>query len=394
MPPSILSLFPELERDIQAFYTTGILPYQEIKALVEAGHIRAAEPVTEAQLQPASLDLRLGDIAYKVRASFLPTGTSRVMSKIQSVKMQEIDLSNPSVLERGSVYIVPLAEELHLPQNVLGKANPKSTIGRLDVFTRLITDYGGEFERVPRGYTGKLYAEIAPRTFSIMVHAGTRMNQIRFMRGNPPPSDSALTALNESETLVYLDGAPGRAEIAKGLWISIDLKGGAEDGLLGYRAKNNPAVIDLDNVNAYDPEEFWEPIRKQRRQQLVLQPGDFYILASREKIRVPPRVAAEMVGYDPTVGEFRIHYAGFFDPGFGYGSNDVLGTRAVLEVRSHEVPFLLQHGQRVGRLIYERLRESPQKVYGASIGSSYQSQEIALSKQFKRSSQSTNEGRA
>jgi dCTP deaminase len=385
MSAQSFSLFPELEREIQHFHTTGIVPYQELKDLIQRGVIRAEQPIAEIQLQPASLDLRLGAVGYQVRASFLPTETSTVASRLEQLKVAELDLTKPTVLERGKVYIIPLMEELALPQGMLGKTNPKSTIGRLDAFTRLLTDYTGEFERVPRGYRGKLYVEVAPRAFSVVVHEGSRMNQLRIMRGNPPPSDTALNALNEAETLVYLrDDEPGQAVISRGLWISVNLLPTDESGIVGYLARRGALPVDLDLVGAYDPDEFWEPVVRPDRGEIILEPGDFYILASVERIRVPPHFAAEMVGYDPSVGEFRLHYAGFFDPGFGYGEDDVKGTRAVLEVRSHEVPFLMRHGQRVGRLIYERLTAVPEKIYGVSIGSSYQRQELALSKQFRR----------
>jgi dCTP deaminase len=386
MSAQSFSLFPELEREIQHFRTTGIVPYQGLKDLIQRGVIRASEPISEAQLQPASLDLRLGPVGYQVRASFLPTETSTVASRVEQLKVAELDLTHSAVLERGKVYIIPLMEELALPPSMLGKTNPKSTIGRLDAFTRLLTDYAGEFERVPRGYRGKLYVEVAPRAFSIIVHQGSRLNQLRIMRGNPPPSDAALNALNDAETLVYLDDdEPGQAVISRGLWISVNLLPTDESEIVGYKARHGTPPVDLDLVGAYDPAEFWEPVRRPDRAELILEPGDFYILASVERIRVPPSFAAEMVGYDPSVGEFRLHYAGFFDPGFGYGEDDVKGTRAVLEVRSHEVPFLMRHGQRVGRLIYERLTAVPEKIYGLSIGSSYQRQELALSKQFRRS---------
>ena len=385
MSAQSFSLFPELEREIQHFRTTGIVPYQGLKELIERGVIRASEPITEAQLQPASLDLRLGPVGYQVRASFLPTETSTVASRVEQLKVAELDLTRSAVLEQGKVYIIPLMEELALPPAMLGKTNPKSTIGRLDAFTRLLTDYAGEFERVPRGYRGKLYVEVAPRAFSIIVHQGSRLNQLRIMRGNPPPSDTALNALNDAETLVYLgEDEPGQAVISRGLWISVNLLPTDDSGIVGYLARHGAPPVDLDLVSAYEPDEFWEPVRRPARGELILDPGDFYILASVERIRVPPSFAAEMVGYDPSVGEFRLHYAGFFDPGFGYGDDDVKGTRAVLEVRSHEVPFLMRHGQRVGRLIYERLTAVPDKIYGLSIGSSYQRQELALSKQFKR----------
>ena len=385
MSAQSFSLFPELEREIQHFHSTGIVPYQELNELIQRGVIRASKPITEIQLQPSSLDLRLGPVGYQVRASFLPTETSTVASRLEQLKVAELDLTKPTVLEQGKVYIIPLMEELALPQGMLGKTNPKSTIGRLDAFTRLLTDYAGEFERVPRGYRGKLYVEVAPRAFSVIVHEGSRMNQLRIMRGNPPPSDTALNALNQAETLVYLrDDEPGQAVISRGLWISVNLLPTDESGIVGYRARRGVPPVDLDLVGAYDPDEFWEPVVRPERGEIILEPGDFYILASVERIRVPPHFAAEMVGYDPSVGEFRLHYAGFFDPGFGYGEDDVKGTRAVLEVRSHEVPFLMRHGQRVGRLIYERLTAVPEKIYGVSIGSSYQRQELALSKQFRR----------
>jgi dCTP deaminase len=275
-------------------------------------------------------------------------------------------------------------EVLKLPQGISGKANPKSTTGRLDIFTRLITDCGNEFEGVREGYRGKLFLEVVPRTFSILVQQGARLNQIRFVRGNPPPSDAALGELDRTESLVFSEAdGPQAAVIKDGLWISVDLEGNAANGIVGYRAKNHAPLVDLSKIGHYEPLEFWEPIARTPSRGLVLNPDDFYILASRELIRIPANFAASMVPYDPSVGEFRIHYAGFFDPGFGYGSNDIAGTRAVLEVRSHEVPFLIEHGQEVGRLIYERLLAVPEKIYGVNIGSSYQSQGLALSKQFK-----------
>ncbi|NBR27409.1 MAG: 2'-deoxycytidine 5'-triphosphate deaminase [Betaproteobacteria bacterium] len=386
MKRDIGALFPELEKDLKPYTaeaTTGILPFQEICRLIDGGRINATGGVERAQVQPASLDLRLGPKAWRVRASFLP-GTATVASKIERLKMHEIDLSTPTVLEKGCVYIVELMEELKLPAGISGKANPKSTTGRLDIFTRLITDNGNEFEGVREGYRGKLYLEVVPRTFSILLQQGARLNQIRFVRGNPPPSDTKLGQLDQSEPLVYLEAdGPQAAVIKDGLWISVDLEGSAANGIVGYRAKNHAPLVDLSKIAHYDTLEFWEPITRTPSRGLVLNPDDFYILASRELIRVPPNYAASMVPYDPSVGEFRIHYAGFFDPGFGYGENDIAGTRAVLEVRSHDVPFLIEHGQDVGRLIYDRLLGVPEKIYGVNIGSSYQRQGLALAKQFK-----------
>ena len=387
-----LSLFPELDRDLRELHTTGVLPTQRMRELVAAGRITTpagVEPVQEHQFQPASIDLRLGQVAYRVQASFLPGKTSTVEAKLQDLKMSEVDLTRPAVFERGCVYVVPLLEELYLPSDVSGKSNPKSTTGRLDIFTRLITDYGTEFERVPKGYKGKLYVEIVPRTFTVLMKAGARLNQIRLIRGSPWPleSEHMLGRVEQKAPLVYNDQSPAKASIARGLRISIDLEGSdpAQGGeIIGFRAKKNTPAVDLAKVNHYPAKDFWEPIYGAPGQRLILNPDDFYILVSKERVSIPPEYAAEMVAYDPSMGEFRIHYAGFFDPGFGHGpSSDVGGTHAVLEVRSHEVPFVLEHAQIVGRLIYERLTEIPEKIYGPSIGSSYQYQRLSLSKQFR-----------
>lgn len=364
--------------------TTGILPDRDIARLIDGGRISAEGGVDASQLQPASLDLRLGATAWRVRASFLPGKTSTVQAKIDRLQMHKIDLTKPVVLEKGCVYIAELMEELKLPADIAGYANPKSSTGRLDIFTRLITDCGAEFEGVAAGYKGKLYVEIMPHTFSVLAQQGTRLNQIRFVRGNPPPSDTKLTELDQTLKLVYSDSdGPLPAIIRNGLWISVDLEGDASNGIIGYRAKHHAPLIDLSKINHYDPLDFWEPIARNAERSLVLNPDDFYILVSRERVRIPNSHAASMVPYDPSVGEFRIHYAGFFDPGFGYGANNLKGARAVLEVRSHDVPFMIEHGQDVGRLIYERLLNEPEKIYGVNIGSNYQSQGLKLSKQFK-----------
>ena len=387
MTRDIGSLFPELEKDLKPYtadYTTGILPYQDIIKLVSGGRINAVSAIDDAQIQPASLDLRLGTTAWRVRASFLPGKDTPVAAKIERMMMHKIDLTQPTVFEKGCVYIAELMEELRLPADISGKSNPKSSTGRLDIFTRLIADGGTEFESVPEGYRGKLYLEIVPRTFSVLARQGARLNQMRFVRGNPPPSDQKLDELNSMDAIVYSDAdTPMTAIVNDGLWISVDLEGDENNGVVGYRAKQHAPLIDLARVNHYDPAEFWEPLKSEAHRSLVLNPDDFYILMSRERIRIPPSFAASMVPYDPSVGEFRIHYAGFFDPGFGYGNNDVNGARAVLEVRSHEVPFLIEHGQGVGRLIYERLLGKPERLYGVNIGSNYQAQGLKLSKQFK-----------
>ncbi len=366
---------------------TGILPDQKLQELVAAGQISAANAILPRQIQPSSIDLRLGAMAYRVRASFLPGENSTVARKLEEHRLHEIDLRFPAVLEKGCVYIVPLQEELNLPRDISGKVNPKSSTGRLDIFTRLITDHGRQFEFVPAGYRGKLYAEIVPRTFSILVREGACLSQLRLTRGNPRNDDAQLSKLAREESLVYLDNeSPAEATISTGLRLTVDLNGTADSSIIGYRAKKHSSLIDLEKIGYYDPRDFWDPIHRTRQRDLVLDPEDFYILASREKVRIPPHYAAEMVPYDPSVGEFRIHYAGFFDPGFGYGTDDIKGTRAVLEVRSHEVPFLLEDGQEVGSLTFERLMSVPDRLYGQGIGSSYQKQGLALSKHFRRDS--------
>ncbi len=382
---SDVGLFPEMPTATGEERTTGILPSQAIRELIAKGRVVGDRAIGEEQIQPASLDLRLGDIAHRVQASFLPGPGCKVETKIKELRMARIDLTSVAMFEKGCVYIVPLLEEMDLPRDISGKANPKSTTGRLDVFIRLITDDGVEFERVPPGYKGRLYAEIVSRTFTVAVRAGMRLNQLRFVRGNPVSSDSRIRRLDEEEQLTYKDeDNPGKARIDRGLGITVNLEGASPEEIIAYKARKHAPSIELDRINYYSPEEFWEVRRSSGGPRLILEPGDFYILASKERVRVPPEFAAEMVPFDPSVGEFRIHYAGFFDPGFGYGSSDIKGTRAVLEVRAHEVPFLIEHEQFVGRLTYMPLLAKPEKIYGLQIGSSYQQQALTLSKQFRR----------
>ncbi len=362
-------------------HSTGILPYQALKELIRTKEIMAPAAFTEAQIQPASIDLRLGHVAYRVRASFLPGEGFTVRDKIDLFGMHKIDLSEGAVLEKGCVYIVPLQEYLALSSRVAGLANPKSSVGRLDIFTRLITDRATEFDRVPAGYQGPLYAEISPRTFSIVVRPGSRLSQLRLRRGSPTYSDAELFRLQQAERLI--DRPIEARQVQRGLPVSVDLSGSSGEELIGFRAKKHADLIDLDKIGHYDPLDFWEPIQAARERAIILNPDDFYVLASKEAVSVPPDHAAEMVAYDTLVGEFRVHYAGFFDPGFGHAAEKAQGTRAVLEVRSHDVPFMVEDGQLVGRLVYERLTDIPDKLYGSSIGSSYQRQGLQLSKQFK-----------
>ena len=361
----------------------GVLAAQHLEELIAAGRITGDPPVQPAQVQPASVDLRLGATGYRVQASFLPGERATVRERLEELVMHEIDLTRPCVLEKGCVYLVPLSETVDLPETLSGKANPKSTTGRLDIFTRLIVDHATEFDVVPAGYRGPLYLEIVPRTFSVLVTQGTRLNQLRLALGAPESSDSLLDELHDREGLVFVGDAPIDARIAGGLWIGVDLTGTDETSIVGYRARAHAPLIDLSRIGHYDPREFWEALPRPSKGRLILNPDDFYILMSRERVRVPARYAAAMVPYEPAIGEFRVHYAGFFDPGFGHGPHAPTGTRAVLEVRSHEVPFVLEDGQIVGRLLYERLLDEPTKLYGADIGSSYSTQLLRLAKQFR-----------
>ena len=363
---------------------SGVLPSQALEALIASGQIRARNPITPDQVQPSSIDLRLGAEAYRVRASFLANGSDTITGKLEQYRLHTLDLTRSAVLEKGCVYILPLLEELALPANISGKANPKSSTGRLDIFTRLITDEGRQFEIVPAGYRGRLYAEVVPRTFSVVVRQGERLSQLRLFQGEHDYSDQKLRELEKADPLVFAaDGSPAPANIGNGLRLTIDLAGTPENPVIGYRARKHAPLIDLARIGHYDRADFWDPILRNSTKSLILDPEDFYILASRERVRIPPLYAAEMIPFDPTVGEFRIHYAGFFDPGFGYGSGDIKGTRAVLEVRSHEVPFIMEEGQTVCSLVYEPLTERPRALYGEGIGSNYQRQGLNLSKHFR-----------
>lgn len=358
---------------------TGILPDRMIAAMADAGLILPEYPFVESQIQPASLDLRLGGIAYRVRASFLPGPDTTVAQRIDELKLHEIDLSDGAVLETNCVYIVPLLESLALPPNILAAANPKSSTGRLDVFTRVIADGTRRFDMIAPGYHGPLYAEISPKTFPVLLREGSRLSQIRFRTGYPLLDGDELEALHAAERLVDSD----EADLTGGVAVSVDLSGEGSDGFVGYRAKRHTGVVDVDRRAGYIVNEFWEPIRARPDRSLILDPGEFYILASKEAVQVPPDFAAEMVPFDPLVGEFRVHYAGFFDPGFGYAGAGGQGSRAVLEVRSREVPFILEHGQIVGRLVYEKMLSRPDALYGQRIASNYQGQGLKLSKHFR-----------
>lgn len=381
------SLFPSSDPTSASW--AGIFPSQAIQALINDGTIKASsEFITKDMVQPASLDLRLGTVAYRVPASFLPGPDATVQEKIETLAVHEIDLKRGAVLERGCVYIVPLLEHLALDSRIWAFANPKSSTGRLDVFTRLITDRSSRFDAVARGYRGPLYAEISPRTFSILVRTGSRLNQIRLHRGTATLATklsipgTELRRLQDEIGLVHPEMESDSGHREGGLPLRLDLEGESSDAVIGYRAQRHTGILDVDRVAGYDAADFWEPIHARPGRGITLNPDDFYILSTREAITVPPDHAAEMIAYDTEVGEFRVHYAGFFDPGFGWAEAGG-GSRAVLEVRSHDVPFLLEHEQVIGRLRYLRLTDTSDKVYGTGIGSAYQGQRLQLSKHFR-----------
>lgn len=366
---------------------SGILPRQRLKALI--GHrklVSASVEIEDSQLQPASLDLRLGAKAYRVRASFLPGKGKMVEEQLAVLKDDEISLENGAVLEKGCVYVVELLEHLNLPESVSGLANPKSSTGRLDIFTRLIADKSDVFDSVHGPYEGKIYAEVSPSSFSIRVRKGSKLNQIRFRQRNSQHHENRKFSLSDADLRKIHEIAPlvdDDIQLRNGLILSVDLNGDMQTGLIGYRAQRYAGVVDVDNVGGYDARDFWEPIHAREHRRLILDPHQFYILASREQIYIPPDLAAEMAPIDPMMGEFRVHYAGFFDPGFGFTEHGHPGARAVLEVRSHEVPFALEHAQAVGRLDYERMVERPDVLYGQHKTSNYQGQGLKLSKHFR-----------
>jgi dCTP deaminase len=374
----------------------GVLAYQDLQAAVRDGWIAAPAPLEERQFQPASLDLRLGRAAYQLRASFLPFRES-VRQRLQG---RQIDFTDPNLvidtlqldrgatLQKGVIYLVELLESLQLPAGVRGRCNPKSTTGRLDIFTRVIADKTPRFDEIKPGYRGPLFVEVSPRSFPIRVQTGVSLSQVRLIRGESVLSEDELRAVYTAHPLLYNDDndpvATDDAIGDGGLCMGIDLSGRKTDGVIGYRARANPQAVDWSRVDFYDPGEFWEPIRERNRDSYILEADRFYVLVSKERIRVLPQLAAEMSVYDVGAGEIRTHYAGFFDPGFGFGDGTLLGTKVVMEVRAREVPVVLYDGQTLFTVRLERLTRPPERVYGIDVGSSYQNQTLTLSKQFKR----------
>lgn len=361
---------------------SGIYPAQWFQGAIQRKEIVTAVPLVEQQFQPASLDLRLGAKAYRVPASFLPGREHKVADKLAWLAEEEIDLTHGAMLERDRVYIVPLLEALNLKKRMSAVANPKSSTGRLDVFARVISNHSTEFDSIAEQYEGPLWVEIAPRSFHVVVRTGSRLVQLRVKRGAPRPSERLVRDLQKDDILVKGENV---IDIKRGrVAVSVDLIGEPTAKLVGYRARRVSEPIDVDRVNHYEPADFWHPVTRPERGSLVLRTDEFHILASKETIAIPDDHAADMIAYDTLVGEFRVHYAGFFDPGFGLSARGHRGAKAVLEVRSHEVPFMIEDGQIVGRLAFERLTEKTDRPYGQGIGSSYQYQGLALSKHFRR----------
>lgn len=364
--------------------TPGVLPNQLLAEAVGAGWIEAGDfRVPEENIQPASLDLRLGEVAYRMRCSFLPHDDT-VERKVKDLVVDELDLRRDgAVLETNRPYLIPLLEKVHLPSHLSARANPKSSTGRADVFTRVITDHSYKFDDVQPGYDGPLYLEVVPLSFAVRVRQGLSLNQLRLSVGEARLSDDELWELHQRDPLLYVHGEPASRHdfvTSDGLFLSLDLRGDA-DRNVGWRARGNAALLDLSQVGTHRVQDYWEPVRSEDGDRVVLDPERFYLLLSEEAVRVPPHLASEMTAYDPTSGELRTHYAGFFDPGFGHGMQ---GSRAALEVRAHDVPFMIEHGQRVCRLTFERMVAQPTKLYGGGIGSNYQGQVETLGKHFAR----------
>ncbi len=368
---------------------SGYLPNQLIELACHQGILHATTSFLASQFQPVSVDLRLGEKGYRIQSSFLPENDP-VETKLKDLQLYEVDLRDGGILEKGAIYLVPLKEEMDLPASICGRTNPKSSTGRLDMFTRVIVDRGHRFDEIPGGYCGKMYLEIIPRSFPVRVREGLSLNQLRLFHGDAEIADADLaTQYRETPILFAPQGGALPVEKVKvdgGLFIGVDLCGKSKDDIIAYKAKTNSSVIDLSKVRHYEPLDFWEPIYRQKKNRLILEPESFYIMASREKICVWPELLAEMIAYEPNSGELRTHYAGFFDPGFGWSGGRALhgqGTRAVMEVRPHDVPFMVEDGQTFCRLKFERVVETPKRIYGKEIKSNYHSQELALSKYFK-----------
>lgn len=369
---------------------SGYLPCQFIEMALKEGMINSKTPIEASQIQPVSLDLRLGKKAYRIQCSFLPENDP-VETRLKEVTLYDFDISEGGILEKNAIYLIPLMEELNFPSDFYGLANPKSSTGRLDMFTRVIVDGGHRFDEIPRGYRGKLYLEVIPRSFPVKVHTGLSLNQLRLAHLTSQSLDKKKLVIKFKKNPVLFDQSGfhipvDEVKLEEGVYVGVDVYGDQPDSIVAYKAKTNSNVIDLSKIRHYKAEEFWEPIYRPKKKRLILEPESFYIMMSKEKICIWPDWLAEMIAYEPNSGELRTHYAGFFDSGFGWNGTDELmnqGTRAVMEVRPHDVPFMVEHGQTFCRLKFEKVVERPDRVYGRELNSNYHSQGLALSKYFE-----------
>ncbi len=359
----------------------GTLPDEGIAALIEAEAIASGSGIDGTQVQPASLDLSLGEAAWWMPGSVLPLPGEPVEALLERFARCRLDLSRPEVFVRGQVYVVRLDERLALPEGLAAYANGKSSIGRIDVQTRVLTDENPRYDKVPPGYRGPLYLEVIPKSFDIRVRAKDRLNQAIFYRDRRRLGAAALAEVHGRCPLVRAPGE-GLAGFRRnsGLLLTLDL----EQPVVGWVAKRSLEPIDLAQVHFHDPSEYFDPIPKPRRGALFLSREAFYIFSTHERVVVPPELAAEMLPYDTSAGEFRAHYAGFFDPGFGWGAAGELGgTPAVLEVRPYEDDLLVRHRQPVCKMAFEQLTAAPRQLYGQGQSHYAEQRGPRLSKYFE-----------
>ncbi|MBI29421.1 MAG: 2'-deoxycytidine 5'-triphosphate deaminase [Pelagibacteraceae bacterium] len=357
----------------------GALAYQNYKFLIENNIINSNNRIPDESIQPASIDLRLGNFAYRVSSSFL-TINKTVEDRIKNFIIDKIDISQGHLFKKNQIYIVEVQESLNLDSKLSGKCNPKSSTGRLDILSRVISDYSSEYEVIKPGYKGKIYLEITSKTFNIVFTEGDKLSQLRLRKNNiVTTNDRELIGLHKLSPLLYNKNHKAiKPLINNGLKITAAVFN--DDEPIAYKAKKDSPEIFFNKLRFHNKKDYWVSINKTKKNSLIIEPNEFYILKSKEKIKISRNLAAEMIPYDSEIGEFRAHYAGFFDPGFG---NEMKGSHAVLEIKTYEVPFAVEDGQIIARLIFEKLAEEPTKIYGEGIKSNYQNQGLALSKHFR-----------
>jgi len=350
----------------------GPLVYEDYLSLYNKKKIQSLY-FKKSQIQPSSIDLSLSDECYEIKTSFL-SPDSKVRDKLNKIYSKKINLKTSKIFKKNKTYIVRLNETLHLNNSISGHCNPKSSTGRLNIFCRTILDYCDEYEKIPKNYNGEIFLEITTRSFDIKISKGDKLNQMRLRKKtNNYLNDKDLKKINKRNALIFTNK---KNIIENGLRISVDLSN--DNKICAYVAKKTSLNINFSKISFYEIKKFWKPL-KPVNNSLIIEKNKFYILKSREKIRIPSNLAGEMIPYDTGIGDFRAHYAGFFDPGFG----DPKGSYAVLEVKTNELPFILEDGQTIARIKYEKLNKKTFLVYGSIINSNYQNQKLALSKHFK-----------